>query len=502
MGFQDPELKVSALDDALLERLNNPASPARTKFYSTFGPIPQGMDFVDGATTPLTRRVTAPLGSTSGVVAASALDRCQRTIVTLPVPITRWRIKIANWNILGNTALTTPISGTGIFYGTPAAVVTTGSTNRWNGDYASAPAQAVGSFSVPTDGTDYVSPWIDAPLAAKTPLMLSLGFTTTATGTGVSTGSGCQVAGISAAGSAKAGDTVISGAGGYFAPTAGAYFDIRVEYEFVGTTPIGVFIGDSITEGTSDGDVFRTQQACLPHEAWPGAAGMQGNYATINLGTASANLATFDASNKRAWARADLATTVPDFAVIALGTNNIGAGYQVNVAAYVAMFQLIKSMGIKRIFVSTLVPRTDAAALAGTLAADIAVGVTSISSTVSIPNGTPIQMGWGRTLERLTTNGAPTGSGPYTIPLPATAIAHKAGDQVISGMEMSRQGINDWLRQVPGDVLGCLDFDLAMAFGIGSSKPDPRTMSADGVHPLRSGYQRMGTLAAPLGVTL
>jgi lysophospholipase L1-like esterase len=58
------------------------------------------------------------------------------------------------------------------------------------------------------------------------------------------------------------------------------------------------------------------------------------------------------------------------------------------------------------------------------------------------------------------------------------------------------------LRQVPGDVLGCLDFDLAMAFGIGSSKPDPRTMSNDGVHPLRSGYQRMGQLAAPLGVTL
>lgn len=466
-------------------------------------PVPTGMGFVAGATNPLTRRVTAPLGSTSGTLAATALDRCQRTIVTLPVPVTRWRLKIANWNILGNTALTTPISGTGIYYGTPAGVVTTGSTNRWNGDFASAPTQAAGAFTVPTDGTDYVSPWISTPLAAKTPLLLSIGFTTPATGTGVSTGSGCQIAGLNTAGaSGRAGDTVISGTTGYFAPTAGAYFDIRVEYEFVGTAPIGVFIGDSITEGTSDGDVFRVQQGCLPHETWPGAAGMQGNYATINLGTASANLAAFDSAAKRTWARADLATTVPDFAVVALGTNNIGAAYTGNIAAYVALFQLIKSMGIKRIFVSTLIPRTDGAALAGTLQADAAVGATSISSSISIPDGTAIQIGWGRTLERLTTNGAPTGTGPYTIPLPATAIAHKAGDQVISGLEMSRQGINDWLRQVPGDVLGCLDFDLAIAFGIGSSKPDPRTMSNDGVHPLRSGYQRMGQLAAPLGVTL
>lgn len=468
----------------------------------SFETVPQGMSFVAGASNPLTRRVTAPLGSTTTTAAASVLDWCQRTMIMLPAPLTRWRVKIANWNVLTNTALTTPVSGTGIYYGAPAAVPTTGTTNRWNGDFAGAPTQVVGSFSVPTDGTDYVSPWITAPLAAKTPLVLSWGFTTPASGTGVGTGSGCQVAGVATSGSSHAGDTAISGVGGYFAPKGGAYFDVRVEYEFVGTTPIGVFIADSIGEGTSDGDYAGTQKACLMHEAWPGAAGMQGNYATINLGTASANLASFDSAAKRPWSRVDLATTVPDFAVVALGTNNIGGAYTGNIAAYVTLFQLIKSMGIKRIFVSTLIPRTDAAALAGTLTADIGVSSTSLSSTISIASGTPIQIGWGRTLERLTTNGAPTGSGPYTIPIPATAIAHKSGDQVISGLEMSRQGINDWLRQVPGDVIGCLDFDLAMAFGIGSSKPDPRTMSGDGVHPLRSGYQRMGTLAAPLGVTL
>jgi lysophospholipase L1-like esterase len=229
---------------------------------------------------------------------------------------------------------------------------------------------------------------------------------------------------------------------------------------------------------------------------------MQGNYAVANLGTASANLATFSNASNRAWARADLATTVPDFAVVALGTNNIGAAYTVNITAYVQLFQLIKGMGIKRIFVSTLIPRTDAASLAGTVTADMAAGATSFTSSISIPNGTPIQIGWGRKLDRVTTNGAPTGTGPYTIPIPATTLAHTSGEQVISGLEMSRQGINDWLRQVPGDVLGCLDFDLVMAFGIGSSKPDPRCMSNDGVHPLRSGYQRMGQLAAPLGVTL
>ncbi|MEW2164425.1 hypothetical protein AB0912_15735 [Streptomyces sp. NPDC007084] len=51
-----------------------------------------------------------------------------------------------------------------------------------------------------------------------------------------------------------------------------------------------------------------------------------------------------------------------------------------------------------------------------TLAASAAAGATTISTAATIPNGTVIQIGSGATAEVFTT-GAPTGSGPYTIPL-------------------------------------------------------------------------------------
>lgn len=60
----------------------------------------------------------------------------------------------------------------------------------------------------------------------------------------------------------------------------------------------------------------------------------------------------------------------------------------------------------------------------GTLAAASIVGATSVSSTVSIPSGTLIQIGSGSLAEVVTTTGAPTGAGPYAIPVPALAKPH------------------------------------------------------------------------------
>ncbi len=56
-----------------------------------------------------------------------------------------------------------------------------------------------------------------------------------------------------------------------------------------------------------------------------------------------------------------------------------------------------------------------------------AIGATSVPSSVSIPNGTLIQIDVGNLAEIVTTNGVPTGAGPFVIPVPALAKAHLAG---------------------------------------------------------------------------
>lgn len=63
----------------------------------------------------------------------------------------------------------------------------------------------------------------------------------------------------------------------------------------------------------------------------------------------------------------------------------------------------------------------------GTLSAGVAAGVTSVSSSVSIPASTLIQIDVGVNAEIVTTTGAPTGAGPYAIPVPLTAKAHLSG---------------------------------------------------------------------------
>lgn len=60
----------------------------------------------------------------------------------------------------------------------------------------------------------------------------------------------------------------------------------------------------------------------------------------------------------------------------------------------------------------------------GTLSAGSSIGATSVSSSVSIPNGTLIQIDTGVNAEIVTTTGVPTGAGPFAIPVPALGKAH------------------------------------------------------------------------------
>jgi hypothetical protein len=63
----------------------------------------------------------------------------------------------------------------------------------------------------------------------------------------------------------------------------------------------------------------------------------------------------------------------------------------------------------------------------GTLSAGSSIGAVTVSSSVSIPNGTLIQIDVGSLAEIVITSGAPTGAGPFTIPVPALTKAHLSG---------------------------------------------------------------------------
>lgn len=68
-----------------------------------------------------------------------------------------------------------------------------------------------------------------------------------------------------------------------------------------------------------------------------------------------------------------------------------------------------------------------AVAPTGTLSAGSLVGATTVSSSVSIPANTLIRIDVGALAEFVTTTGAPSGAGPFTIPVPALTQAHSSG---------------------------------------------------------------------------
>jgi hypothetical protein len=65
-----------------------------------------------------------------------------------------------------------------------------------------------------------------------------------------------------------------------------------------------------------------------------------------------------------------------------------------------------------------------------TLSSGATAGATTISTALSIANGTRIQIGTGANAEVVVTSGVPTGAGPFTIPVPALRFAHLSAEVV------------------------------------------------------------------------
>lgn len=257
-------------------------------------------------------------------------------------------------------------------------------------------------------------------------------------------------------------------------------------------------IGDSISVGYGDGDSptgFANYQSTgvLPTESWPAQAGRRGGWIPVVAGLSSAGVADFNSVTAPAYTRLDFTACTPDFAILALGTNDLNAGRQPIMTNYATIVSILTGLGIKRIYFATLTPRGDLASSAGTVSTAAAVGATSIVTTM--PPGTMLALGVGPTTEYAVVSSV-SGSGPYTCTLSAGLVyAHPAGEVAYGGQEAVRQALNRWFRQMPYGAVGVIDFDHLLA-PAGGPNPDPRFMSSDLLHPIRSGLALMAARAA------
>lgn len=308
------------------------------------------------------RRVTAPISKVPGQFSAAGVYQpaISRVLFRPPVSTTRWRLRISNYSAYTESG--PPGTGgvgnlTQLLLGTPNL---TGEA-RWTGTLTSN-ATPIWSGSLPIDMTkavDTVTPWVEDAsnqFHRGIPRVICIGYTGSAAS---------EVVYISAGGfSAKTADT---NAGQAAAPTDKlVLFDWRIEYEYEALNsahqPIVVAIGDSITEGF----VGQTGLSADMHETWVGAAGLRCGYPTINLGIRSAfssgeGALSFDprySAGTWKWKRVDLATEVPDIAILALGTNDLGLTAVQYKEATTRIIEYVRAtLGIPRIYLNTIIPR-------------------------------------------------------------------------------------------------------------------------------------------------
>lgn len=317
-----------------------------------------------GSVATVTKRVTMPIGSDNTGTLATP-DWAERKLVAVPVTTTRWRLRIRNMS--GNnpgTAITGAQNFTGVWMGTPSYPAT--GAAAWAGVFASAPTQVLSSFSTAANGDEYTSSWVTtagSQFAANVPVGLSWGVTNAGT---INVSKGSQgaliywsfVAGNGGAATADA--TAIPTS--QFAGDINSLLDVRIEYEFstpsgAGGTPVVLCLGDSITAGYVGGSEPVGFAGTWPHETWPGVAGLRNGFAYMNAGIGGAAWTTFDDVTKWSFARMDLATTVPDYAIIAIGSNAVSSLASTEDALTTLVGILRSTLGITRIMIATIIPR-------------------------------------------------------------------------------------------------------------------------------------------------
>lgn len=497
--------------------------------------LPQA--FVAGAA-PLTRRgMLCQGGSGSTGLSSAYTDTVSRFACTLPVTPTRCRFRIRNSNAVANTVHGVAINLNGVWIGVPA----TSGLTIWGGAFTGAPTQVVAAATIDAGatGAEFVSPWFtNTEITAYQPFGVSLGFTTS---------TGAQIDSDFCPGLAWGNASVIgvaAQAGNAAVPASGtltkwiAPLDVRMEYEYVGNNPIGLFLGDSLTMGVLN-PLNAAFGLCGPDEEWPHMACLRMAHSSLNGAIDGSSVSTFTGGTSTVAFQRMLDPTfptltwpggcTPDYAVIALGFNDIGlsttslATWQTNVASLISA---LNTLGIFKIIICTVPPGgsgVDANGqhfMSGPLKAAVASGGSIATITVTIVPTTGLGGGGGYPGAAATWNGAkfylgmPTQSasgtgnggldGPFTNGTAAevtatltlstntggtAAQAHLIGDAVIGQNEGLRLLYNQWIRQHVIGTIGAFDLSEAVeqpnptVSGVGQVNWKYFTSGITGPHP-------------------
>jgi hypothetical protein len=233
----------------------------------------------------------------------------------------RWRLRIANYNVFGGAAVPTGATFVSTYCG-PQAVDSLGAPTA---AFVVAPTLALPGFTLPSDGSEYVSGWVTAAGALpdpKVPWLYSFAYTGGDTTTGQASGTGEAWTANTAGISANVGDQVARGNKGNTSP-----FDLRIEYEYTvpSTTVYEMGFGDSLMGGA--GPTFPK------YKTWPQQAAIRRGRLISNVAVGSTTLANWSDNTRRLWTRFS-AASAPDRLIIGLGTNDLNTTSLAQMQAY------------------------------------------------------------------------------------------------------------------------------------------------------------------------
>jgi len=428
-----------------------------------------------------TRRCMAVLSTpVNGVIKNAEIT--WRLSTTLPSTTTRWRVRIRNYQLRTETAINTGASFVGVYHGQQAL----DSSGQPTGGFTAAPTQALGAFTLPADGSEYISAWITGTqITAGLPWLFSFAYTGGDTVTGQGSSQGQMWYKIGAGSSAAVNQTDATG----FTSTGASPFDIRIEYDTVTTNRVTLVVGDSITFGTAS--------AVLPQQfAYPTIYALRTGNPALNGGVPGA-LASEWAGATTLWKyqRFDPANVPVDQAIVYIGTNDIGGNSSVATfkTNLLAILTNLRALGVQRIIVCTITPRNLAH---GLIVKPIAVGATSVIVDNGALTAGSVQLGENLNSETVTLSASPTnnGDGTYTYTITATTKAHTVGEVVALSQETLRLGYNAFLRGLPGGAVASASFDRAWAATYDSAVAQSDFVQGDQLHPTPGGAARLAEL--------
>lgn len=453
-------------------------------------------------------QILSGAGGSSGSLTAGN-ELCSRYKTTLPVTPTRYRLKIRNYSV-ASLANGGPVTLTAASVSNAPVFPTSAGNNRWAGTISGTPV----SLTIPTTAIDGLNDFITSAwqtnageIAERLPFVVSVGIIN-------NNGSSSTVykdfeggfAWIGAGASTTTTSVTPSGA-----LATSPYIDVQVEYEYATAVdpsgnpvvPTVLAVGDSITQGLTGDTVLNTSPALevTQDETWLGQAGLAQGFAPINLGIALKKASDF-VTNWAAYtsSRVDLATSVPDAAVISLGINDIvnGASAATLEGNLVTLIGSLRTLGVKRIYLATMIPG--------------GWTVTSLTPTGTPTSASPIVTGVSSTQGVLpgmaiTGTGVPASTSILTVDSPSqltmtanatsspgseTLTIGKPGSAYVttSAVETIRQTVNEWQSRMPLGIDGVWDFDKAVAQQAMPSMADPQFISVY-PHPDIRGYTKM-----------